>query len=55
MKLRQKISGGFRSKAGAEDFSVVRSLISTARKQGWDILQTPTSPPSALLAKLRIA
>ncbi len=55
MKLRQKISGGFRSEAGAEDFSVVRSLISTARKQGWDILETLTSPTNALLAKLRIA
>jgi transposase len=55
MKLRQKISGGFRSKAGAEDFSAVRSLISTARKQGWDILETLTNPPNALLAKLRIA
>ena len=32
MKLRQKISGGFRSARGAEDFAVIRSLISTARK-----------------------
>jgi transposase len=39
MKLRQKISGGFRSMEGTEDFSVIRSLISTARKQRWDILQ----------------
>ena len=38
MKLRQKISGGFRSVGGAEDFAVIRSLLSTARKQGWDIL-----------------
>jgi transposase len=34
MKLRQKISGGFRSVDGAEDFAVTRSLLSTARKQG---------------------
>ena len=47
-KLRQKISGGFRSMEGAEeDFSVIRSLISTARKQGWDILQTLTSQRAA--------
>src|SRR5258708_18554167 len=39
MKLRQKISGGFRSMAGAEDFNVIRSLISTATKPGGDILQ----------------
>ncbi len=31
MKLRQKISGGFRSCDGADDFGVIRSLISTAR------------------------
>jgi Transposase IS66 family len=34
MKLRQKISGGFRSPDGAADFAVIRSLLSTARKQG---------------------
>jgi transposase len=40
MKVRQKISGGFRSMDGAMDFAVIRSLLSTARKQGWGILQT---------------
>ena len=55
MKLRQKISGGFRSMEGAEDFSVIRSLISTARKQGWDILQTLTTQPSRLIAELQVA
>jgi transposase len=55
MKLRQKISGGFRSEAGAEDFAVIRSLLSTARKQGWDLLQTLTSGPKRLVARLRLA
>jgi transposase len=55
MKLRQKISGGFRSREGAEDFSVIRSLISTARKQGWDILQALASQPSPLITELRLA
>jgi transposase len=40
MKPRQKISGGFRSVAGAADFAVIRSLLATAKKQGWNILDT---------------
>ena len=55
MKLRQKISGGFRSEQGATDFAVIRSLISTARKQGWDLLQTLTAEPAHLIATLRLA
>ena len=31
MKLRQKISGGFRSLEGATDFAVIRSFLSTAK------------------------
>ena len=55
MKLRQKISGGFRSVEGAEDFAVVRSLLSTARKQGWDILQALACRPERLIEELRVA
>ena len=55
MKLRQKISGGFRSMEGAMDFAVIRSLLSTARKQGWDILQTLNANPDSLIANLRVA
>jgi transposase len=55
MKLRQKISGGFRSRSGAEAFAVLRTVLSTARKQGWDILDTLTQPPAALVLKLRMA
>jgi transposase len=55
MKLRQKISGGFRSVDGAEDFAVIRSLLSTARKQGWDILQVLASRPGRLVAELQVA
>ena len=54
MKLRQKISGGFRSEQGANDFAVIRSLIATAKKQGWTVLDTLTQSPDALLAKLRV-
>ena len=55
MKLRQKISGGFRSMEGAEDFSIIRSLLSTAKKQGWDTLQALASQPGQLIAELRLA
>ncbi len=55
MKLRQKISGGFRSEQGARDFAVIRSLIATAQKQGWNIIHTLTQSQNILLARLRIA
>lgn len=55
MKLRQKISGGFRSEQGARDFAVIRSLIATAKKQGWNIIDTLTQSPTTLLSKLRTA
>jgi transposase len=55
MKLRQKISGGFRSDDGAKDFAVIRSVLSTARKQGWNMLQTLTSAPTRLITDIRLA
>jgi transposase len=55
MKLRQKISGGFRSEEGAKNFAVIRSVLSTARKQGWNMLQTLTAEPARLLADIRVA
>jgi len=42
VKVQQKISGGFRTDAGVEAFCRIRSIISTARKQGknvFDVLQ----------------
>jgi transposase len=55
MKLRQKISGGFRDQSGANDFAVIRSVLSTARKQGWDLLRTLTGEPHRLIAELQLA
>jgi transposase len=55
MKLRQKISGGFRSEDGAKDFAIIRSVLSTARKQGWNLLQTLTAEPARLMAGIRVA
>ena len=34
MKLKMKISDGFRSQQGAKDFATLRSVLSTAQKQG---------------------
>lgn len=39
VKLKQKISGTFRSKQGADAFLRIRGYISTAKKQGLNILQ----------------
>ena len=38
MKVKQKISGCFRTWAGAELFAAVRSYLATARKQGISML-----------------
>ena len=54
MKVQQKISGGFRSQHGAMDFAVIRSVLSTARKQSWNMLQTLNSVPSRRIADLRL-
>ena len=53
LKVRQKISGGFRTEAGARDFAVLRSLVETARRQGWDIIPALRTDPEILTAMLR--
>jgi transposase len=53
MKLRQKISGGFRAQASADDFAIIRSALSTAKKQGWNILHTLMQGPEILILSLR--
>ena len=55
MKLRQKISGGFRSAKGAENFAILRSVVTTARKQGWNIIEALISPSDRLIAAVRCA
>ena len=55
MKLRQKISRGFRSEQGAEDFATLRSVITTALKQGWNIIETLMKPDDQIIATLKYA
>ena len=55
MKLRQKIPGGFRSAKGAMDFALIRSFFSTAKKQGWNIIDALTCDPSNLAKSLRLS
>jgi transposase len=55
MKLRQKISGGFRSLEGAMDFALIRSFFSTARKQDWNIIDALNHNPSKLAKSLRLS
>ena len=42
-KLKQKTSGCFRTIAGAENFAIIRSYLSTLRKQGRNVFHALTS------------
>jgi transposase len=55
MKLKQKVSGCFRSAQGANDFAVIRTLIGTAKKRGWGIIQSLIRDPQALINDLSAA
>lgn len=51
MKVKQKISGGFRTPQGADTFCIIRGFFSTSRKQGFNLFQSlaksiRNSPPS---------
>ena len=39
IKVKQKISGSFRTRTGADTFCAIRSYISTVRKQGGNVIQ----------------
>ena len=54
MKVRMKISGSFRTLEGAQIFALLRSVVSTARKQGFNILQILTATPEQLMQSLAV-
>lgn len=53
-KVQQKISGSFRSRQGAVNRTIIRTVLATARKQGWNMLETLRKPSSELEASLRV-
>ena len=55
MKLRQKISGGFRSRSGADDFAVLRTIIATAQKQRRYVVKALTGTPERFIADFQYA
>jgi transposase len=52
MKVKMKISGSFRTLDGAQIFARLRSVVSTARKQGCNILQTLAAAQSHIIPVL---
>ena len=55
MKLKQKISGCLRTVQGARNFATLRTVLSTARKQGWNILNTLTQSSQTIKSRLHLA
>jgi transposase len=51
MKVKAKISGCFRSLAGAQRFAILRGFIATARKRGWSIIEALGLDNEALVRK----
>ncbi len=52
-KVRQKVSGCFRTMTGAGIFCTLRTVTCTARKQGWSVIETLMKPSDHLGAQLR--
>ncbi|GEM_PF-512683 len=52
-KVQQKISGCYRSVAGAVAQANLRTMLETARMQGWNVLETIEAGPAAASTKLK--
>ncbi|WP_419906892.1 IS66 family transposase [Hoeflea sp.] len=51
-KVRQKVSGSFRTETGAENYCILRTVVETARKQSWDVLRALSKSPVQLIRDL---
>jgi len=51
-RVRQKVSGCFRTVEGAEAYCILRTVVETARKRGWDILETLGMHPDRIIRRL---
>ena len=54
-KVKQKISGGFRTQAGATRFCVIRSYLETLRKQGANVINALTQAFQGTVPQPRLA
>ena len=52
-KVQQKISGCYRSVAGAVAQANLRTMLETARMQGWNVLETIEAGPAAASTMLK--
>jgi hypothetical protein len=52
--VKMKMSGAIRTFKDVADFAALRSVAATARKQRWNILQTLTAHPHALILSLAV-
>ena len=48
MNVKMKISGGFHTQSAAETPAALRSVLSTAWKQGWNLLKIMSTTPGSL-------
>ena len=54
-KVREKVSGCFRTKKGVENYCILRSVTETGRKQGRGTLDTLRAGPAVFIKLLKIA
>ena len=54
-KVREKVSGCFRTEKGMEDYCILRTITETGRKQGRGALDTLKAGPEVFMELLKLA